>query len=118
MHEKLEINGNLSNRLLSASGGGDNIDKSYCYLIEHVPEDGEWRILNEHENPDIQVRIEDLDNGGYSVLKRINPSEYRRTLGYNLNSTNDNTELTKVLVAKSKKYNEALHRSRLTAAQK
>jgi hypothetical protein len=38
-------------------------------------------MLDENENPDIQVRIEDLDNGGHSVLKRINPSEYRRTLG-------------------------------------
>jgi hypothetical protein len=37
---KLEINGNLSNSLLNASGGDDNIDKSYCYLIEQVPEDG------------------------------------------------------------------------------
>ena len=27
---KLEINGNLSNSLLNASVGGDNIDKSYC----------------------------------------------------------------------------------------
>ena len=78
---KLEINGNLSNSLLNASGGGDNIDKSYCYLIEQVPEEGEWRMLDENENPDIQVRIKDLDNGGNSVLKRINPSEYRRTLG-------------------------------------
>ena len=75
-------------------------------------------MLDENENPDIQVRIEDLDNGGNSVLKRINPSDYRRTLGYNLNATNDNTELTKVLVAKAKKYNEALYRYRLTAAQK
>ena len=57
-------------------------------------------MLDENENPDIQVRIEDLDNGGYSVLKRINPSEYRRTLGYSLNATNNNIELTKVLVAK------------------
>jgi hypothetical protein len=106
---KLEINGNLSNSLLNASGGGDNIDKIYCYLIEQVSEDGEWRMLDENENPDIQVRIEYLDNGGNSILKRINPSEYRRTLGYNLNATNDNTELTKVLVAKAKKYNEALY---------
>ena len=52
-------------------------------------------------NPDIPVRIDDLDNGGNSVLKCINPSDYRRTLGYNLNATNDNTELTKVLVAKA-----------------
>ena len=75
-------------------------------------------MLDENENPDIQVRIEDLDNGGNSVLKRINPSDYRIMLGYNLNATNDNTELMKVLVAKAKKYNEALYISRLTAAQK
>ena len=73
---KLEINGNLSNSLLNASGGGDNIDKSYCYLIEQVSEDGEWRMLGENENPDIQVRIEDLYNGCNSALKRINPSKY------------------------------------------
>ena len=60
-------------------------------------------MLDENENPDIQVRIDDLDNGGNSVLKRINPNKFRITLGYNLNSTNDNTELTKVLVVKSKK---------------
>ena len=71
----------MSNSLLNASGGGDNIDKSYCYLIEQVSEDGEWRMLDETENPDIQVRIDDLDNGGSSVLKRINPNKFRRTLG-------------------------------------
>ena len=75
-------------------------------------------MLDETENPDIQVRIDDLDNGGNSLLKLINTSEYRRMLGYNLNATNDNTELTKVLVAKVKTYNEALYQSRLTAAQK
>ena len=37
---KLEIHENLSNSLLNASGGGDNIDKSYCYLIKQVTEDG------------------------------------------------------------------------------
>ena len=47
----------LYNSLLNASGGGDNIDKSYCYLIEKVTEDGVWRMLDKIENPDIQVRI-------------------------------------------------------------
>ena len=51
------MNGNLSNSLLNASGGGENIDKSYCYLIEQVSEDGEWRMLDENDNPDIQVRL-------------------------------------------------------------
>ena len=75
-------------------------------------------MLEEIENPDIQVRIEYLDNGRHSILKYINPNEIDRTLGYNLNATNDNTEVTKDLVAKAKKYNDALYGSRLTAEQK
>ena len=67
-------------------------------------------MLEEAENPDIQVRIEDLDNGGHIILKRINRKEVRRTLGYNLNATNDNTELKMTLVKKSRKYNEVFSR--------
>ena len=37
---KLEINEKISNRLLNASGGGENVDKSFCYLIEQVTENG------------------------------------------------------------------------------
>ena len=75
-------------------------------------------MLEETENPDIQVRIEDLDNGFHSIIKGIHPNELCRTLGYNLNTMNDNTEMTKDLVAKSRKYNNALFKSRLTAKQK
>jgi hypothetical protein len=39
---KLEINRNFSNSLLNASGGGNNIDQSYCYRIEQVPKDEAW----------------------------------------------------------------------------
>ena len=74
-------------------------------------------MLKETENPDIQVRIEHLDNGGQRILKCINPNEIRRTLGCNLNTTNDNTEVTVALVTKSRKYNEALLASRMTVKQ-
>ena len=75
-------------------------------------------MLDDTENPDIQGRIEDLDNGGHSVLKRINPNELHRTLGNNLNANNDNMGLTKKMVANTKNHNEALYGSRLTAEQK
>ena len=54
---KLEINGHFSNSILNASGGGYNFDKIFCYLIDQLPDIGGWKILNEEENPDIQVRI-------------------------------------------------------------
>ena len=75
-------------------------------------------MLEEMENPDIQVIIEDLNNGGHSIIKRINPNELCRTLRYNLNTTNDNTEVTNDLVAKARKYNNVMFESRLTAKQK
>ena len=37
---KLEINVNLSNSLLNTSGGGDNFQKSFCYIVEQVPGNG------------------------------------------------------------------------------
>ena len=74
-------------------------------------------MLEKTENTDIQVRTEDLNNRCHSILKNMNPTEINHTLGYNLNATNDNTEVTKALVTKSRKYNEALLKSRLTAKQ-
>ena len=75
-------------------------------------------MLEETENPDIQVRIEDFDNRRYKILKCIHPNQLRRMLGYKLNATDDNTEVTKELLAKSRNYNEALYGSRLTTEQK
>ena len=54
-------------------------------------------MLEETKNADIQVRIEDLDNGGHSIIKSNNPNQLHRTLEHNFNATNDNTEATKEL---------------------
>ena len=75
-------------------------------------------MLQKDENPDIQVRIKDLNNVGHCVLKRINPNGVHWTLQYHLNLINDNTELRKSLVYKAKKYNNALLDAHLTAKEK
>ena len=74
-------------------------------------------MLQEDQNPDIQVRIEDFDNGGHRVLKYINPNEVHGILGRHLNITNNNTKLTKTLVAKSKEINTDFLTSHLRAKQ-
>ena len=51
-------------------------------------------------------------------LKHMNPNKIRRTLGKNLNATDDNTEVMKELVVKFRNYTKALYESRLTAKQK
>ena len=88
---KLEVHGNLSNILLNASGGGDNFGKIVCYVVQQVPDNGEWRMLKEEENPELQVRIEDLDNGGFRFLQTLNHTKVHKIIGYTLNLTNDNT---------------------------
>ena len=62
---RLEVTRNLSNSLLQASGGGDNCGKSFCYLVQQVSENGAWKMMEEEVNPELQVIIEDLDNGGF-----------------------------------------------------
>ena len=52
------------------------------------------------------------------MLKRIDPNNVHRTIGYHLNITNNNTELAKTLVAKSTKYNDMIHKYHVTANQK
>ena len=67
----LEVNINLPNSLLNTIGGGDNFGKRFCHFFQQVLENGEWRNLEEEENPELQVRIEDLNNddGGFRVLR-------------------------------------------------
>ena len=48
-------------------------------------------MMEEEENPELQVRIEDLNNGGFRVLQRLDPIQIHKSLGYTLNLTNDNT---------------------------
>lgn len=103
---KLEINANLSNSLLNASGGGDNFLKSFWYLVEQVPEDGAWRTLSMEENPDRIIQVEDHDNGGVlRILERKEVTQVHRTLGYNLNLVESNADAVNMLVTSPKPSN-------------
>jgi hypothetical protein len=106
---------------LNASGGGDNFLKIFCYIIEQVPkEDGTgWRILANDENLDYSIKVRDCDNDGVQVdLLRKDATELHRILGYHMDITDNNTEGTKMHIAKAKKFNAAVLRSRLSPRQK
>ena len=51
--------------------------------------------------------------GGVAPTATFFASKDCRTLGYKLNATNDNMEVKKELVAKSRNYNEALYGSEI-----
>jgi hypothetical protein len=118
---KLKKNANLSNDLLNASVGGENFLKSFCYIIEQVPtEDGNgWRILTNDENPDYRIKVRDWDHNGVLVdLLHKDATELHHTLWHHLNIADNNTEATNMHIAKAKKFNKAVMRSKLSPRQK
>ena len=108
---KLEENANLSNDLLNESGGGDNFLKTFCYIIEQVPKkDGTgWGILANDQKTNYSIKVRDWDHDGVQVdLLCKDATELHRILGYHMNITDNNTESTKMHIAKAKKFNAAV----------
>ena len=85
---KLDHNANLSNGLMNTSGGDDNFEKSFCYIIEQVwvPDRINWRIILKSENRDIKIHVTDWDSREIQEeLKRIDSNKVHWSLGYHLN---------------------------------
>ena len=85
---KLDHNANLSNGLMNTSGGEDNFEKSFCYIIEQVrvPDRINWRIILKSENRDIKIHVTDWDSREIQEeLKRIDSNKVHWSLGYHLN---------------------------------
>ena len=71
------------------------------------------------ENSDYSIKVRDWDNDGVQVdLLRKDATELHRILGYHMNITDNNTEATKMHIAKAKKFNAAVLSLRLSPRQK
>ena len=78
-----------------------------------------WKILADDKNPDYSIKVRDWDNNGVQFeLLRKDATELHRILGYHMNISDNNIEATQMYIAKTKKFNNAVLRSRLSPRQK
>ena len=78
-----------------------------------------WRTLTNEENLEHKIKVTDWDHGGVEIdLLRKEAMEIHRTLGYHLKIADNNTEVVKHHVSKSKSFNTAKLRSILSTRQK
>ena len=93
--------------------------KSFCYIVEHVPTDGEWWAATKVENPERIIQVSNYDNGDVlCTLEQKEVKEVRSTIGYNLNIVESNEEAIKIRVTKAMQFNTAVLWSNLKPHQK
>ena len=101
MQSNIGENANISNSLLNANGGGYNFLKIWCYIIDQVPEYGEWRTLKISNNPECIIQVHDHDNGRViHTLGQKESMEIYQTLRYHLNIVDSNEEAGKMQIIK------------------
>ena len=93
---------------LRATGGAVAFDKSYWYLIDFHWNGNSWQYIPKEKSPGDLTLPQNTPGRERAVIPRLNPHEARELLGVMLQPDGNETSQYKHLLAKAKKWKDAV----------